>query len=339
MPKGIKVAIIVLLSIIIVLSATVCTYFFFPWHRGFFNHADEEFAIPGLDTDFVPQGFTELKGYNKYVISGYMNDGSPSRFYVIDQETKAVDKYITLKIQDTKMYNGHAGGVASYGSLLWTVSYAEDLDKGIVFCFDVSRVLAADNGEVVPIRDFFDPLNNADCVFVQDDMLWIGEFYRENSHETDEDHHKKTRTGDKHHALAYGYKISEKYNTGVINEECPDKLLSIRDLCQGIDVTSDGKFVLSTSYSIPNSHLYYYNNVLEEEPHATARVGLSEVPMWYLDDNALINSVEIPSMAEEIVIKNGRVYILFESACKKYRLVNRTRLKSVYSIPLSYLEK
>jgi len=99
------------------------------------------------------------------------------------------------------------------------------------------------------------------------------------------------------------------------------------------------QFVLSTSYSIPNSHLYYYNNVLEEEPHAIARVGLSEVPMWYLDDNALINSVEIPSMAEEIVIKNDRVYILFESACKKYRLVNRTRLKSVYSIPLSYLEK
>jgi len=42
-------------------------------------------------------------------------------------------------------------------------------------------------------------------------------------------------------------------------------------------------------------------------------------------------------MAEELVVHDGNVYILFESAAKKYRLFNRKKLTNVYSLPVSAL--
>ena len=337
MPKGIKIALIIFLTVIILLCCAVGVYYFFPWHRKFFNNADEEFAIPGLEDGFVPQGFTEIEGYDKYLISGYMDDGSPSRFYVIDATTKKVDKYITLKIDSEKKYDGHAGGVASYGNVLWTVSQADD-EKGYAFCFNAVDVINADDGESVIIRDYFETYNNADCVFVQEDMLWVGEFYREKSHETDEEHIHTTRKNDTHHAIAYGFTIDQSYKGGVKNK-FPEKALSLKNLCQGLAVTAEGKFVMTSSYSISNSTIYYFDNVLAQSKHGTTKIGLREVPMWFLDDEALIYSEEIPSMAEEIMIKEGRVYILFESACNKYKLANRTRVDAVYSLPISYFEK
>ena len=337
MLKGIKITIIVLCILVVLFGAVAGVYYWFPWHRNFFNNADKEFAIPGLADGFVPQGFTEIEGYNKYLISGYMDDGSPSRFYVVDIETKQVEKYVILKIDSGKNYDGHAGGVASYGSALWTVSMADN-GKGYAFCFNAIDVINAENEDSIAIRDYFETYNNADCVFVQDDMLWVGEFYREKSHITDEEHIKTTSSGDVHKAMAYGFNIDISYKCGVKNK-FPQKALSLKDLCQGIAVTAEGKFVMTSSYSISDSTIYYFNNVLEEENAATTKIGLTEIPMWYLDDNSLIYSEKIPSMAEEVVIRDDRVYILFESSCKKYKKVNRTRIDSVYSLPITYFEK
>lgn len=337
MPKGIKITLIIFLSLIIALLCFVGVYRYFPWNRSFFEVADEEFAIPGLDDGFVPQGFTQISGYNKYLISGYMDDGSPSRFYVIDGEKKQVEKYVTLNIDGEKKYDGHAGGVASYGNTLWTVSMADD-SKGYAFAFKASDVISAQDKEEIVIQDYFETYNNADCVFVKDNMLWVGEFYREKSHKTDEAHVKTTRTGDTHRAMAYAFEIDESYRGGVKNQ-FPEKALSLKNLCQGIDVTPDGKFVMTSSFSLSDSTIYYFEDVLSQDSEATTQIGLTEIPMWFLDDEALIYSEKIPCMAEEIVVKDGRVYILFESACNKYKLVTRTRIDAVYSIPLTHLEK
>ena len=63
------------------------------------------------------------------------------------------------------------------------------------------------------------------------------------------------------------------------------------------------------------------------------------LPLWYLDNNALISTTNAPSMAEELVVHNDRAYVLFESNAKKYRLLNRKRIKNVYSLPISELNK
>jgi len=68
-------------------------------------------------------------------------------------------------------------------------------------------------------------------------------------------------------------------------------------------------------------------------------VGKKLVDLWYLDNEALISKMNAPSMSEEIVFNNGRIYILFESASKKYKVFNRKQLKNVYSLPITAFEK
>ena len=349
MSKGLKTFLITISLVLVLAFSAVGVYFFWPWHQDFFSNADAEFDIPGLDESFCPQGMTELTGYNKYIISGYMSDGGPSRYYVIDGETNNVEKYFILSI-DNKKYDGHAGGIASYNSLLWTVSMVEEEGEGYAFSFNATDVINVINGGEVLVRGFFKTNNNADFVFVQDEHLWVGEFYKPEKFETDPNHHLTTRTGETNRAICYAYEIEENAKTGVVSTgrtlpggayevKPPVKALSIGDICQGIAVTSDGKFVLSTSYSIFDSSIYYYKDVLSEDAHSSIRVGLDTVPLWYLDNEALISSVQIPAMSEELFVKNDRVYILFESACKKYKFFNRVRAKSVYSFALSYLEQ
>ena len=335
MKKGLKISISILAIIFALIFAFLGVYYLWPWNKDFFDNANQEFKIPGLDTKFVPQGFTKIEGYNKYLISGYMSNGEPSRFYVIDCETKSVDNYFILDI-DGKDYDGHAGGVVSYGSTLWVVSKIED--KGYAFRFLLSDIMnLKGSGYEISVRDYFETHNNADFAFAYDDMLWIGEFYREDNYITNTDHHVKTRSGETNHSIVFGFDIDESYTHG-LDSDFPQKAISIPDLAQGMEVTSDGKIVLSTSYSIADSNIYYYKNIFND-PSSSLRVGRESVPLWFLDGQSLIGSKKAPAMSEEIVIENDRVYILFESACKKYKAFNRKRLDSVYSIPLTYLEK
>lgn len=336
MNKALKIVISIISSLLILILIFLGVYYFWPWNKAFFDNATQEFAIPGLDTRFCPQGMTKIDGYNKYLISGYMDDGSPSRFYLINGEDNSVEKYVTLNING-KEYDGHAGGVASYGSTLWTVSKEDG--KGYGFRFLLSDLISADNGSEVLIRDYFETYNNADFVFAYNGDLWVGEFYKKDKFETDEEHRLTTRSGENNPAVVYGFKINESYKYG-LNSYFPTKALSIRGLCQGIAVTDSGNFILSTSYGLPDSSLYYYSDVLNEPAHnSDFKVGLTPVPLWYLDNNSLIKETNAPAMSEELVVNNNRVYILFESACKKYKIFNRKQLSNVYSLPLTYLDK
>ena len=329
MSKAWKITVIIISILFLCIFAFLGVYYLWPWNKAFFDKATQEFVIPGLDTKFVPQGFDKIDGSEKYIISGYMSDNSPSRYYIID-ENGGVEKYFTLT-SSGEDYVGHAGGVASSGSTLWTVG-----DK-MLYRFMLSDINKVENGGKVEIISTKQLSNGADCVFIYDKYLWIGEFYKEKDYETSQTHRLETRTGEINPSLVYGYRINESMSNGLY-EDSPSKLLSIRGECQGIAVTADGKFVMSTSYGLKDSTLYYYNNVLDEERHDTFVLGKKMTDLWYLDGESLISEVNAPAMSEELVIKNNRVYILFESACQKYKLFNRKQLNNVYSLDLSVFD-
>ena len=95
---------------------------------------------------------------------------------------------------------------------------------------------------------------------------------------------------------------------------------------------------MSGSYGRADSALYVYKDVFSEAPHnPNFALGNHTIKLWYLDDESLTNTINVPSMSEEIAIKNNRVYILFESAGKKYKIFNRKQLKNVYSLSLDNL--
>lgn len=330
MSKAWKITLIAISSIFVCIFAFLGVYYLWPWNKAFFDMSTQEFLIPGLDTSFVPQGFSIIDGSDQYIISGYMSDNSASRFYVLDKDGNMV-KYFTLT-QSGKDYKGHAGGIASKGSTIWIVG-----DKKC-YRFMLSDVKSADNGDKLEIVDSLELSNGADFVFTYDNRLWIGEFYKKGEYETSQTHRIDTRSGEENPSLVYGYRIDESMSLGLYDKS-PDKILSIRGECQGISVTNDGKFVMSCSYSLKDSTIYYYDSVLNEEKHDTFILGKKIIDLWYLDNESLIKEINVPAMSEEMVIKNNRVYVLFESACKKYKILNRKQLDHVYSFDISNLEK
>jgi len=328
MSKGWKITTIVIASVMLLIFTALGVYYLWPWNKKFFDNASKEFAIPGLDTSFVPQGIDKIDGQNQYIISGYMNDGGPSRFYIYDVESDT-SKYFTLK-RGEEFYSGHAGGVASAGMTIWTVG-----DKKCLR-FSWEDVRDTEDGGFVEVIDAFDTPNGGDFIFDHDGLLWIGEFYKEGKYETEKSHRLKTTSGEENPSLVFGYTIDESASSGLLTK-VPTKLLSIRGLCQGMSIDSKGNFVMTTSYSVPDSNIYYYKDVLKNECDMKYFIGKHTVPLWFLDNNSLISKTNAPSMAEEVVVVSDRAYILFESNAKKYRLYNRKRLKNVYSLPVSSL--
>ena len=110
MTKAWKIVIICVSSLLACILCFLGVYFLWPWNKAFFDMSTKEFNIPGLDTAFVPQGFTNIDGTDKYLISGYMSDNSPSKFFVVDNDGN-VEKSFTLKNKGVD-YIGHAGGIA-----------------------------------------------------------------------------------------------------------------------------------------------------------------------------------------------------------------------------------
>jgi len=330
MSKAWKITIIIVSSILILFFAFISVYYFWPWNKTFFDNSTKEFEIPGLDTNFVPQGMTKIDGTEKYIISGYMSDNSPSRFYIIGEDGK-MENFFTLKYDELD-YCGHAGGILSKGSTVWVVG-----DK-ICYRLMLSDINNLSDSGTINAIDNFELSNGADFVFEYDSYLWIGEFYKKDKYETSRTHRLKTRSGEENPSLVYGYQIDESKKYGLY-ENSPSKILSIRGECQGISVAKDGKFVMSCSYGIKDSTLYYYKDVLKEERHGTFVLGKKMIDLWYLDNESLLNTVNMPSMSEEIVVNNDRIYILFESSAKKYKIFNRKQLKNVYSLPINWLEK
>lgn len=342
------ITLIVIGSLLALIMGFLAVYYLWPWNKDFFEKAEEEFEIPGLDEGFVPQGMAQIDGSEDYIICGYMANNEPSRAYYIDSETGKATKYVTFKMSDSEGdYVGHAGGVASYLNMLWMVG------DGYVYYFTLSAFNSTPNGSSLHFISYIKVQNGADFVYAtktkigeeETAILWVGEFYKEKNYETAEGHHLKTRSGETNRAVTYGFKISTTSpDTGLEyiymsggSAYVPKYALSMPDLVQGMGFSSDGKIVLSTSWSLANSTLKLYENVFEDTAHSTIKYGQFDVKLWFLDDDALISDTKIPSMSEEIVIFRDRVYILFESACKKYKYFNRVALKSVYSMPISAL--
>lgn len=340
MKKQLLIPLIVIGVVFVLLCNFVLVWYFWPWNRWFFNNAQEEFAIPGLDEHFVPQGLSFVDGEDEFLVCGYMNNNQPSRIYYISGENQEEVKYVTLKMSDSDAdYIGHAGGITSYGNCIWISG------DGYIYRFTLSALKSADNGDSINMNGYLAIDNGADFLCANNGTLWIGEFYKEGNYDTANSHHLKTRSGETNRAVAFGFVIDEGRNIGLEPYKTkdyreiylPKRALSLPDLVQGMSFTSDGEILLSTSWSVSDSILKYYDNVFSDDAHSKARYGAFSIDLWYLDNEALINSKNIPSMSEELAIKDDMAYILFESGCKKYKFVNRKALKSVYSLPVSCL--
>ena len=324
-----------------------------------------------------------------YFMSAYF-DNAPTRLYVIGETTGLVG-YVTLKNTDGSDFTGHAGGVATNGYTMWIVSDTtvyvakNKMLSTDNICYDIIKA-AEENGELKFTATFAANCNAAFCYYYNadgdatnssyyDDRFYIGEFYRGGNYETDKKHRLTTPNGDENTAFVYEYRISvsndayglETLSSSDVSPQTRvprvQAVYSITGEIQGFARTKSG-LVLSQSYGLKNSVLYYYDwtkitetanrklysslkyvNANGDEvsygglEYADAKMNNAgganyrdtSVYVYYVDSASVLNKYSIPSMSEGLCIKGNRVYVLFESAAKKYRPFVRQVLKNVYS--------
>ena len=309
----------------------VLIYYFGAGYPYFSKVSAAECAIPGLNQGFTPQGLSYDAGSDSFLICGYMKKSDQaSRVYVISGEGYSEYKYVTLLV-DNETFCGHTGGIAVYQTQVFLVS------EGSVYRFTLADLLTAEDEGEVTVTDHFETGNGADFVNVKGNELWVGEFYRKGNYETSDSHHLTTIDADANMAMSYCYQLDLTKQYGV-DSTTPTKALSTIGLVQGMVILDDGKIVLSTSYGLSDSHLYVYEDVFAEATDTYIEINETQVPVYILRSGKLVKKLTLPCMSEELTLKDGKVYVVFESACQKYRMFTRTRLKNVYSMVLEFDE-
>jgi hypothetical protein len=145
--------------------------------------------------------------------------------------------------------------------------------------------------------------------------MFVGEFYKEIDYETLASHRMKTPAGDNNTALITVFKLddSEFHITGA-----PVAGITTTGAVQGMYVLGDEQIVLSTSWGLTTSHLYFHDMSKITFFDEACEIEGETFPIYHLDSASLIADVEAPPMAEEVVYKDGKLFVLCESACNKY---------------------
>jgi hypothetical protein len=329
--KILKIALISLLSLVIFFGLALLTiHLITPLiYNDFFSNSEAEYVTPGLSDGVVPQGYTFVEDKGIYLMCGYMANGDASRIYVTKEGDEKNSTYVRLVDADGNDYTGHTGGITSDGNLVW-IANDGDGDDNKVWVLSLDTILNAKSGDSIKLTLSFKPESRSAYCLVDGEYLWVGEFRDPEKYLTDKTHEFDVAGEVNNYAIICAYRIDGCSVIGLASDTL-EKIVSVRDLTQGFVITDKGEFVLSTSYGLSSSVMYVYENVLDGEADSKLNINGVDVPVWYLDADSLEYSVEMPPMSEEMVYKDGKIYVLFESACHKYIFGNFTRGIHVYS--------
>ena len=303
---------------------------------GYYRASEKGFKIPALSDGFVPQGLDYDRG-GYFWVTGYMGDGSASPVYIVEKESGDLYKTVYLVNEDGSDYCGHAGGLV----VGFDYVYVAGGEDNCVYVFDAAAFGAAEDGAsvkavgristMVSDGDYVQPA----CLYLQvgeeKSYLYVLEFYKDPEYPTPDTHKITTPAGDLNQALALVYEMDANGVFGVAS--APTCAISLPDKVQGMYM--DDEYVyLSTSWGTSFSHIYEYrwSDVLDTEG-LTFLPGTT-LPLYYLDSASLNKDYKIPPMAEEIVIVDGKLYTMCESASNKYIFGKLTSSQWCYATDL-----
>lgn len=274
-------------------------------YHDFYSKSEKAFNIPGLNDNFVPQGFDYVADKEAYLVSGYMSDDTASRIYVVPKDGKPT--YVELKKEDGSDYAGHAGGISHYGDFLYVTT------GGGLLVYPLEELFAEKQSMVC--EDKLPTYLSPAWCYVHGDYMLAGTFYEPESYETPADQRITTPAGDQNTSLITVFRLDATLPSGM--DPTPVAAISTPNRVQGFCVTDTGEVALSTSWSINSSQLFLYD-AEKLTPQGTHTVNGVEVPLIYMDSAALSRTVKAPPMAEGILCKDGRLYVMNESASNKY---------------------
>lgn len=287
-------------------------------YKRFFEISTEGPVIPGLRQDYIPQGLAYDLEKNWMLISYYRKDGGPSMLSIVDLASGRMVKALLLYKDANTPYTEHAAGVAISSKHAWIASGRS------VYQFKLEDIENAPHMGKLMMSDTMRTETLGGFLSIANGVLWVGEFARYD-YVTDVSHHMINRNGEEHSAWVSGYRLNDDdtlNKTKIFtpsNVLIPDYILSVPDEIQGMAMFGD-HVILSKSYGISNdSDFLSYRFTLKEAPHAqTKKFGTDPVPVWFLDDLNLANSMMAPPMSEGIFEHGGKLYSLFESGATAY---------------------
>ena len=274
-------------------------------YRDFYKNADRAFKIPGIGSGFVPQGFEDTD--DGLLISGYMKkEGEPSRIYLMKDEKNA--QAIDLYYKDGTPYTGHAGGIDLWHDFVYLTG-----DK-TTEVFDLGDLTDGD-GKATVLGEFDPGLDPAWCTVVGDYIL-MGSFANSKAgdYPPDPDECMTTPAGDRNVSLIFVFKLNDRMHLGI--SPTPVAAISSGEKIQGLTFLSDSSLVLSTSYGLKSSWLIFH--AIDTERVGRYQIEGGTVPLIYLDSATETKRVKAPPMSEELIVKDGYLFVMNESACNKY---------------------
>ena len=325
--KALKVVLIILcclIGLVLLFLLGIRGYFRIPV-SGYYKISEKAFVIPGLSDGMIHQGLAYDSESGTFYITGYRTDGGASQVSLVSKADGKEIKRLNLANEDGSAFTGHVGGITVNGDYV----YVADSKGPAVFM--KSDFASASDGDSVKSVGLFGTSDDGDSLRVafthtDGDMIYVGEFYRAENYPTPDSHKYKTNAGDENTALILAYKLDESAPLGISDKI--ERAYSIPGLVQGMCLDSDGNIYLSTSYAVAFSHVYCYDSTKEE---GSITVLGQEVPLYVLDSSALLHDMELAPMAEEIVIVDGKLYTMCESATNKYIFGKFTSAKYCYA--------
>lgn len=341
--KALKITLIVLISIVlfVVLLLSVVKIGERLIFASFFSNVETEFKVPGISDGFTQQGFDLYTGDksteddDRYLVSGYMKDGSASCIYVLSMDGDVIS-YTRLQDENGEAYTGHAGGIAHNDEYLYVTN--DDNDLNSINVFPLAAILDNSQGSAKMLGSVYVYLKPAFC------YIYEGKLYTGNFHKPDHEKYHSPESflmGEDNTAIMLSFELDSwnVRNFGV--SDTPSEAYSITSQAQGICIAND-KLVISTSWSVNPSHLYVYDfKKINERATIPTPIFMNKdvygdkamdkpIQLHFVTEDDLIKEIKAPPMAEELVYKDGKVLIMNESASKKYIFGRFTSGKNIY---------
>ncbi len=299
----------------------------------FYSKCKVAFKTPGANDGFVQQGFDYVEEDKKFLVTGYMADGeSPSRVYIVDEKGEAT--FAELFYENGDSFNDHTGGIECNGEYVYITYTSERYASGLAV-FSYADILS---GKPAKMLGLVNTYNDPAYCYIHEGYMYTGSFFIEEDYETPAHERVTTPVGDKNTSFMTVFKMDESGEFGI--DPTPKAVISAPRCVQGMCFTDDGKIVLSTSYGLSASQLFIYDTAKMEvtegfhfkgETNKKESIDFENLKIAYLDSASLVETIQAPPMAEELVYLDGKILIMNESACNKYIFGKFTSGYDVYA--------
>ena len=314
-----KIVLIVLASLVSLVLLVwgglhLAKFFLYP---DYYSGAAVVSPLPNIHGGFVPQGLGYDAETDTYLHSGY-NEKNTELYLVNGKDAKLI---LPIYFGETQPAEGHGGGIAISGEYVYVADNANEGDGrfGAIHVFRFSDLQSAEYGAKVKAIDMIPVDSSASFCFADSKYLYVGEFYRAGSYETDKSHHVTTPAGDENKAILTALPLN---TDGSVADRSPAFAASIPSQVQGFAIHENGTAMVSRSWGLTSSCLDIYSGWSD----TVGSITLSDktIPLYYLDSSTLEKSMSMPAFSEGLaILGDGRVAVSFESASNKYVIGKR----------------